>query len=251
MSRTTICAIAVAVISTGCATPLPVAEFQNDVEFYQAAYAHTVVGKFGTLAESALTFRAYTNLYGKEEARKRQQAQNASEFSFYSSVVAALGGIAQSREVAIAGGLGAAGGGIYNERYNLKVQATNYKNASAAMECMDTETIAVASVPVQNFQIQQRAGNTIGADVALRDIAQENFRLVRNKLRSLQSDLVLGTPDLGRLQEAARDKPDNVAPVAHLVRPANAAAQAEEDADKEKVAAYRNKMKACAASILG
>ena len=242
----TLCVTACTAAIVGCSTalPLPVAEFGDDAAFDRAAGRFHALKRFRDFKGAQQALHAYAVLYQDEADRKRLLSQKLNETSFYSALGGAIAGIAKSPQGALVGGVGSAGSGILSERYNLTVQATNYELAAEAMRCMDRETLPFTETGISGltFTLGTRS---VSADSELRDIAAQNFLLVHDRLRKLQANFVLATPDLNKLRQAGKMPQDQVsftAKVATLAAPANLAATDQQDVSK--VATFNAQKKA-------
>jgi hypothetical protein len=232
----------------GCATPLPVAEFDapgtsggRTIASYAAR--DFPYGELKTFAQVQGAMRAYRHLYLEEADKKRLQAQNASEVSFFSSIVGVLGGVAKSQDAALAGGGVAAGAGLYADRYRLTVQAKNYETAAEALECMFQILPEGAAEALAAFQIK---GTAAGLDSVFRTAALESLFFVRSKLRSLQTTFEFGTADVNKLKDALSKKADEV----EESNDKDAVAKSKSAKfDAEALKNYRKDLKACEAKF--
>ncbi|POF42482.1 hypothetical protein B0D71_12935 [Pseudomonas laurylsulfativorans] len=103
-------------------------------------------------------------------------------------IIGVIGGLAKSTSTVYTGGAIAAGSSIYGQRYEFTIQASNYRKASTAMDCM----LGVVA-PLKDVNPLSNAGITT---------ASENIEDIRQKLYQAQSAVVLKDPDLKQLKEA-------------------------------------------------
>lgn len=235
--------IAVLMIATlsGCAsTPLPVQDKPKP------ATDPFPFGDVSTFDNVNALFKGYHLSYSEEAVKKRTNAQTASETSFYSSVVGVLGGIAGSVPTAAAGGGMAAGAGLYQDRYRLQVQATNYETAADAMWCMYKASMDMSDVGLAALTLDDKP-----AARAARDIALDGLLLVRGKLYRLQSTFELGKPDPNKLKDAIQAPKQKVAEDQSKLTMLGAEQIRAKEAAKANLDEYKKKIDECTARITG
>lgn len=193
--------------------------------------------KVQDLSDASHEFAAYYRLYEQEAYRKRRNEFGANETGFLMGVIGALGGIGKSVETAAAGALGAAGAGLYSDRYRLTVQAQNYELAAAAMRCMYflTQDIANSEYGSVKFVGDERTFSERSLSAA-----RQNFWLVYDKLRRLQTTFALGQPDLSKLSQK---------PVANTLTTVDKTKVLEQD--KPKLENFEADMARCSAAMTG
>lgn len=248
MDRTLI--VLTMVCLAGCATPLPIAEFDppdkaGGRHFNKYADRSLPYGSVKTFGEVQTAMRAYRHLYLEEADKKRLQAQSASEVSFFSSVLGVLGGVARSQDAALTGGGIAAGAGLYSDRYKLIVQAANYEKAAEALECMYLLLPDGVSEHLGAFRVKSENAS---AESVFRTAALESLLFVRSKLRTLQSTFQFGDADVNKLKDALTKKSDDVEEGQDKLG-VTRAKQASIDSDALK--SYRKDLKACEAKYSG
>lgn len=235
-------------VLTGCATPLPIVDYASTQERAQGPYArYQPQNNFSDLPKAVEEFEAYYFLYQHTSDQLNLRKQSAGEVGFFSSVLAILGGAAKSPGAVVTGGLGTVGSSIYSERYRLDVQAANYDQAARAMRCLSLETrdLDAAALPAAQFTAVGQP--SLDALPEVLRVARDAFIEVRDRLRSLQIKITLGSPDLGKLKEVAQAKRDSVTPKA--IAPAAALAALAVTASNEKIELYRGRVKACTALL--
>jgi hypothetical protein len=229
-----------------CTTPLPVAEFDaSRWKFEDYAKREIPFGKVDTFPQVRAAVLAYYNLYSEEASQKRLRAQTTSEISFYSSIVAILGGLAKSREIVEAGGLTAAGAGLYSERYRLTVQAQNYEMAASALMCLYTASTEDIEKKSKVYKLN---GTNETAEDAFRKALLESLLGVRERIRRLQENFQLGQPDVNKLKEALGQKSDTVTPDQDPQKKASLAALPNVN-DTAALERYLSALKACDAKF--
>lgn len=223
----------IAILLAGCSLPLPVPD-RNDSANRPLPY-----GELRTFDTVKMKFKDYHLLYAEEAQDKRKLAQSSSEIGFYSSILAVLGGIGKSPEVAIGGALLGAGSAMYSERYKLQVQATNLETASDAMLCMYLKSQDIPSDAIlKNLTVDSKT-----ADIATRDIAIDGFLQVRSKLYRLQSSFELGKPDPNKLKDALKAPPASVGNAAGFT--------VDDPTSKEMLTKYKSEIDQCVSKITG
>lgn len=230
--------LALAFVVVGCASqPLPVADIpkppSDDFPF----------GSIKTFDEVKAKFKGYHLTYIEQAQTKRQYAQNASETTFYGSIVAALGGAFESTATAIGGGLIAGGGSLYNDRYRLQLQAHNYETAASVMLCMYRASQDLSDANLAAFTLDAGPATT-----AAREIALDGLLTVRERLYRLQATFELGKPDANRLKEIVNTPKQKVEDAAGI----QSAQTAEQKAITEsQLAQFKNRIDQCVVQITG
>ncbi|GAA5007337.1 hypothetical protein GCM10025793_16860 [Lysobacter lycopersici] len=142
-----------------------------------------------TLNEALSTLKAYSNTY-LEAAEKLHSADYwASDASYAGGALGIVGGLTKSPQTAIVGALLNGGGSASSQRYQYAVQATNYEKASDAMLCL-RRVIVVSG-----------AKNSESIDYL---VLNERIDEIRGRLRQLQANVQLASPDLTKIQDAIK-----------------------------------------------
>jgi len=174
---------------TACTSPLPVPVVDLDDNCRDSSKKMCKFSEYSlnSLSDVNERFAFYATLWEREADKKRMQASAAGEVTFIGLLTSAIGLATKSTETIIVGGSAGAVGTIYNKRYALDIQSHNYDLASQIAQCM-----FIASSSYLN----------IDDDKAFRLLALESLFALKRKLRNIQTNLVLATPDFAALQTA-------------------------------------------------
>ncbi|WP_157050639.1 hypothetical protein [Herbaspirillum rhizosphaerae] len=140
------------------------------------------------LLEAKKNVKIYSDFYNQAFVELKQSSYSIDDTTFLGGLLGVIGGVAKSVETAATGGVIAAGGSVVSSRYSLEVQAANYRSAYTAMRCMWRKISVVSDSEVK------------GAEVAA--ATNELIDSIREKLRDLQADIKLVSPDLSNLKNA-------------------------------------------------
>jgi hypothetical protein len=163
--------------------------YTSDSHSLEPEYCKNFADDLSSFSDVVRAYRAYATAWEQAADVKKQQATAASEVTFYGLLTSAVGLATKSPETVIVGGTLGAAGAIYSRRYSLEIQSHNYDVASQAMQCM-----YMAAQPYKNSRFID--------ENAMRDSALELLVNIRIKLKKLQSNLVLATPNFSELQSA-------------------------------------------------
>lgn len=112
-----------------------------------------------TIKEARENFRNYMVAYLEQASARTRAYQWGSDVAAFGGVVGAAGGLTKSPETSILGLLLGTGGGYGEQRYHMRVQATNFTKAAASMRCLgntltpDPRPEILAGDPQTEFEI--------------------------------------------------------------------------------------------------
>lgn len=182
----------------GCTNPLPSPIVEPDKDCIDGgSTCDNFADGLSSFNAVVNAYRGYATIWERTADKKKQQATAADEITFYGLLASAIGLATKSPETVIAGGSVGAAGSIYSHRYSLEVQSHNYDLASQAVQCM-----YMAALPYKNGNFSNEEN--------VRSEALASLVNVRKKLRSLQNNLVLGTPSFSELQSALNYTPKHI-----------------------------------------
>jgi hypothetical protein len=157
--------------------------------------------------------RAYAGTWADARDTLNQWNFVSGEGIFYGGITAAIGGIVNSPHTAIVGTALAGGASLLTNHYALKIQATNYGNASDAMQCLYN---SVTDVSPAIWNLYDLGGNLIppksdfsgpalaGYDtlVVLIPTINDSMNKVVAALAKAQASVTLVTPSVADITQA-------------------------------------------------
>ena len=238
-------------LQTGCSSlPIPV---KNDISYLNKVTTDKSKLPYGDLSSidsAQISMQKHSIMYREEVLQKRKKAQYASETTFYSSIIGVIGGLTKSFTTALTGGLGAAGSGLYSDRYRLEVQGINYENAADGMDCMNIATMKISRiVNLNSFKISYKSNLVDNQSAAFDslEIAIDGILKIRKKLETLQSRFELGKPDPIRIKDAVSQAHGSATKPNDKGLPAKMTAQ--EMDESKRIEEYKSKIDICVATF--
>lgn len=136
-----------------------------------------------TGSEAVKNIQIYSQWYQKQAEALKGKLYDTSDGALAGGIVGVIGGLGKSVETTLLGAGIAGGSSLVAGRYSIAVQAENYMKASDAMYCM--------------FQSVKSSGLS---DTSV-DVAHANDQIweVRRKLRKVQFDITLASPDFSNV----------------------------------------------------
>lgn len=195
--------VAISVMMAGCSTyhPLPISKPRlEDYNKYKDT-SETAIPVPSGIPESIKFAWTYGEFYRSQKDVIQKRIYNHSDASLFGAIFAMLGGAAKSPESVVAGGAFSAGAEIAPGRYQLIVQAANYKKAETASVCVFDELRKInaddeVALAAYEKLIGGRSDRTIG------DLTYRTFKIIHARLDTAQSSVTLVAPNLDKLQAA-------------------------------------------------
>lgn len=188
----------------GCHAPMPIADFKSEEDFKKYSEIKFLYGDVTTFSGVMEAIVAYSALYHEKETNLKVAKQSNEEVTFYSAITALVGAAVKSSETFVGGSVIGAGSAIYSERYKIQIQSLNYGVAVESLECMRLASLEL----IYRDQSGLLDSYVYENKTTPRRVALDGLAHVKRKLESLQSDMVLGSPDLTRLQTAFNRGPE-------------------------------------------
>lgn len=146
-----------------------------------------------TTPQAIKNLKIYSDSYFSTADSLRTKEYISSDISLGGGILGILGGVGKSVEIAVSGGLISTSAVMFSDRYQLKVQATNYEKAGDVMSCMYRAAVFL-----------EKIGSASASVEAPKFI---NYRVdeVRAKLRKSQIAVDLLSPDMSKFEAAAQE----------------------------------------------
>ena len=179
----------VALFISGCGTlyPLPVKEnnISEELEKNNKEYGLPIAKN---IEEAKENIKNYADWYFIKSVELKEFQYKAGDTSLGFGIAGLIAGITKSPEGAAAGALLSSVSQMPSDRYHIAVQAANYEKASDTMHCLYRKIV------------QQDNTNSIPDKNYLNDRIYE----VRRKLRKLQSNISLASPDITEMERSLK-----------------------------------------------
>lgn len=207
--------------------------------------------------------KIYADSYYSSGDRLRSSEFNNSDLTLIGGILALVGGVAKSVEVAVTGGVLSAGSSIASQRYQLKIQAANYEKAGDAMSCMYRNGMQLKLIDEKylgdtpsfvNDKIDEVRGKLRKAQISV-DLLSPKTDELEKSLKQLQGANSVATeasssllslrssPQMAFLSSVEGAKTDEDKILAALL------AEAQDKLNKAKVEKINSEMEKCVASI--
>lgn len=144
-----------------------------------------------TADQAVKNLKIYADSYYSTGEKLRASEFDNSDLTLMGGILALVGGVAKSVEVAVAGGILSAGSSISSQRYQLKIQAANYEKAGDAMSCMYRNGMQLKPIDVKYLSESPSFIN-------------EKIDEVRGKLRKAQISVDLLSPKTDELEKSLK-----------------------------------------------